>query len=104
MPRLARISQAAPPASPDSAQRPSDEVWVAVSLVLQQEEGPGTSRPDLGDEQSDGGPAAPPELLQDSYEVGHQRGTAKRGPFPMAPSRTRRAPFDATGSPVSRSL
>src|SRR6266513_991318 len=55
-PRLARISQAAPPASPDSAQRPSDEVWVAVSLALQREEEPETFLPDLCDEQPGGGP------------------------------------------------
>ncbi len=49
------------------------------------------------------------------HEVGGRRGTARcsdlpakdtpcreyqeRGPFPAAPSRTRRAPFNATGSP-----
>src|SRR5258708_9879440 len=48
--------------------------------------------------------AAPRHMRPDSYEVGHQRGTAKRDPSPMASSRTRPAAFTATGSPASRSL
>jgi hypothetical protein len=65
----------------------------------------------------DDGPETPLKPLRDFYEVGHQRGTAlvptclglprwypERGPSLMAPSRTRRAAFTATGSPVSRSL